>query len=204
MPKYARFKEIRREKLLTPDEQNALSSAPNQRTLLGLRDYAIIKTFLNAGLRKAELLDLRVCDLQNEGQRYWLMVRSKGGNFDEQELQSERTISAIKKYLARAGHGALSGAALFKPVREKEGLPNGHLHRCAIDYMLAKYAKKAGLTKRVTAHMLRHTFGTEVYAHCHDVAITQRLLRHRSISSTMIYLHSNKDRARAVLGNIDL
>lgn len=204
MRKYRKFKELSRDKMLTPDEQAALSSAPDKSSLLGKRDYAIIKLFLNTGLRKAELLSLKVGDLKSEGGRYWLIVKSKGGTIDEQDLTSERAIESIKRYLTMAGHGDKLDEPLFKPIPKNHMSKGGYLSRRSIDKMLKKYAKDAGIQKNITAHILRHTFGSEVYANCKDLALTQRIMRHRSLNSTMIYLHSNKDRARKVLNSLDL
>lgn len=202
--KYKPFKEISREKFLTPQEASLLSSMPKKSSLIGLRDYAIIKLMLNTGLRKAEVLNLKVGDFRHEGNQYWLMVHSKGGNYEEQDLCDYRTIDAILRYLAKNGHGNNENDYLFKPIKGLSGTKNEKMHRRSIDNLLEKYAIQAGIPKRVHAHMLRHTFAVEVQALSGDLQVTARAMRHRSYQSTMKYLHTTRDRVRANLKNLSI
>jgi len=204
MTKYSKRKELARDKFLTPDECARLSSAPNKTTLQGLRDYAILKVFLNCGLRKQELIDLKVKDFCNEGTSWWFIVQSKGGTTDEQDIMNDRTIQAVQRYLQRAGHGLDADAPLFQPLKNRVRTDEKKINRRSIDYLVKRYAKKAEITKNITAHTLRHTFGTEFQVITGDIKSTQAAMRHRSLSSTMIYLHTNRDRVKRGLSQMNL
>jgi site-specific recombinase XerD len=201
---YKKVNEISRDKFLTPDECARLCSAPKKNSLIGVRDYAILKTFLNCGLRKAELIKLKVEDFCRQGENYWLVVQSKGGTVDEQDIMNNRVIDSIMKYLKMAGHGDQPKAPLFKPVKNRGRRKDGSLHRRSIDFMIKKYAKEAEIDKNVTAHTLRHTFGTELQTLQGDIKVTQKAMRHRQLNSTMRYLHTDRNRVKKGLEKMNL
>ena len=201
---YKKLKEISRDKFLTPDECARLCSAPKKSSLIGIRDYAILKVFLNCGLRKTELIKLRVKDFCRQGENYWLVVHSKGGTIDEQDIMNDRTISSIQKYLKTAGHADQIDEPLFQAVKGRVKTKDKILSRRSVDYLVHKYAKQAGIGKRISAHTLRHTFGTELQALTGDIKTTQKGMRHRALSSTMIYLHTDRDRVKRGLSKMNL
>ena len=201
---YKKTKEISRDRFLTPDECARLCSAPKKNSLIGVRDYAILKVFLNCGLRKNELIQLRVKDFCRQGENYWLVVHSKGGTIDEQDIMSDRTIGAIQKYLKMAGHADQPEDPLFQATKGMGRRKDKTLHRRAIDFLVIKYAKEAQIGKRVPAHTLRHTFGTELQALTGDIKTTQKAMRHRNLNSTMIYLHTDRDRVKRGLSKMNL
>jgi len=65
--------------------------------------------------------------------------------------------------------------------------------------MVKRYAVKAGLDQGVHPHTLRHTFGTHFYNQTHDIRMTQKMLGHSALSSTMIYTHIIDDDAEAAM-----
>ena len=201
---YKKAKEISRDKFLTPDECARLCSAPKKNSLIGVRDYAILKVFLNCGLRKAELINLRVKDFARQGENYWLVVHSKGGTIDEQDIMNDRTILSIQKYLKMAGHADQPDEPLFQTSKKRAKKKNRIMNRRSIDYLVKKYIKEAQVGKKVTAHTLRHTFGTELQALTGDIKTTQKAMRHRSLNSTMIYLHTDRDRVKRGLSKMNL
>lgn len=198
------IKELSRDKFLTPEECARISSAPARNSLLGLRDYAIIKVLLNCGLRKQELINLRVKDFHREGQNYWLVVHSKGGSVDEQDIMSYKTVEAIRKYLSRAPHSDNLDEPLFQPIGKRAKTNEKKLSRRSIDHLITKYAKKAGINKNVHPHTLRHTFGTELQAMQGDIKVTQKGMRHKNLTSTMIYLHTDRERVKKGLERVNL
>ena len=204
MKQFNTLKELSRDRFLTPNECARLCSGPNKASLLGLRDYAILKIFLNCGLRKQEIIDLKVKDFHQEGNNFWLIVHSKGGTIDEQDIMNDRTIGAIQKYLRKSGHAEDPEAPLFQPIKGKAKTESKKLNRRSVDFMLAKYVKKAGILKKVSPHTLRHTFGTEFQALTGDIKATQRAMRHRALTSTMIYLHTDRDRVKRGLAQMNL
>ena len=193
---YKSRQKLTRDKFLNRYEIKKFLGAIDQRTKLGMRDFAILKVFLHTGLRKAELLNLKISDLQQEDDRFYFRVKSKGGNIDEQPLEDDDTIKAIDKYLDQWGHGEDPHDPLFISNRKLRHGKVSRLSRNACDFLVKKYAKKAKLKKNVHPHTLRHTFGSAFAAQNKDIVLTREALRHRSITSTSIYTHAEEDRIR--------
>lgn len=193
-----------RTQYLNVEEVALLCGAPNRKTLLGARDFAILKTFLNTGLRRNELINLKVDDLRHDENGYYLIVHSKGGTTDEQLIGSEETVEAIKKYMTWSGHDKSKLAPIFQPIAWRTKTESKKINRQSLDFMIKKYAKKVGIYRKISCHTLRHTFGTEYYAITKDIVITQRAMRHRSITSTSIYVHADDSRVRQGLERMHL
>ena len=143
-----KIKELSRERFLTPDECARLCSGPRKNSLLGIRDYAILKVFLNCGLRKAELIDLKVKDFCHQGENYWFVVHSKGGDIDEQDIMNYNVIEAVHKYLSKAGHIGNAEDPLFQPIKGRVRTPEKKLSRRSVDFLIKKYARKAGIDRK--------------------------------------------------------
>ena len=195
---------LTQDKWLTELEVKKLLKQPDKRYLLGMRDFAILKIFLNCGLRKAELINLDVKDYHKEGISTWLSVHSKGGYVMDQPINDFSTNSAIKKYLKSGKHGDDPNAPLFQSLQGKGILSGQRTHRIVIEYLTNKYAIQAGIKKHVHAHMLRHTFGTHFFNATKDLVTTQKAMRHKSGNSTMIYLHSDKTQVLKGLKELNL
>jgi len=204
MANYKPLKELSRDRFLTPDECARFCSAPRKNSLLGIRDYAIIKVFLNCGLRKMELVNLKVRDFCRQGDNYWFVVHSKGGDIDEQDIMNYRVIEAVQKYLSKSGHANKPEEPLFQPLPNKIKTESKKLSRRSIDHLVKKYGRVAGITKDLHTHTLRHTFGTELQTLTGDIKVTQKAMRHKSLNSTMIYLHTNRDRVKRGLSQLNL
>ncbi len=204
MGNYQQVKELSRDKFLTPDECARLCSGPKKNSLLGIRDYAILKVFLNCGLRRVELIRLKVKDFCRQGENYWFIVHSKGGEVDEQDIMNPRTIDAVQKYLSKSGHGDQPDEPLFQPIPGRAKTPSKELCRTSIQRLVKKYTRSAGINKDVHVHTLRHTFGTELQSLQGDIKVTQKAMRHKNLNSTMIYLHTNRDRVKKGLAQLNL
>jgi integrase/recombinase XerD len=178
---------------LTVDEVAALVAAPGEDgTPVALRDRAILETLYGAGLRISELVGLDVDDVDlEEGS-----VRALGKGARERVVPLGRyAVRALGGYLVR-GRPALasgrSGPALFLNQR------GGRLTRQGSTNIIKAMAKRAGIRKRVTPHMLRHSFATHMLEGGADVRVVQELLGHASVSTTQIYTLVTKDRLREV------
>jgi len=183
---------LRQDDFLTIDEAKKLYKAVDKRYVKGMRDYAILKVYLNCGLRKSELIGLTVGDYHKENGIAWLSVKGKGGQILDQMFNSSTTIKAIDKYLKTAGHKDNLKTPLFRAIGKGKVSTDRGIQRTAIDFMLNKYAKKAKLQKHLHCHMLRHTFGSAFFKQTGNIITTQQALRHKSGSATLIYLHSDK------------
>jgi integrase/recombinase XerD len=175
---------------LTVDEVGKLLAVPTDAQPAGLRDRAMLEVLYGAGLRISELVGLDVDDVDlEEGS-----VKVMGKGSKERVVPLGRFASrAVSNYLARARPSLArerSGGALFLNQR------GGRLTRQGADLALKAAATRAGLRKRITPHMLRHSFATHLLEGGADVRVVQELLGHASLSTTQIYTLVTGERLR--------
>ncbi len=139
-----------------------------------LRDKAILEMFFSTGLRVSELANLKKDHVDLKKNEF--SVRGKGEKIRVVFL-SDRAKSAVKKYLEKENIGLATSELLF-PVTPR-----------SIQRMIKKCAIKAGITKKVTPHILRHAFATDLLQNGADLRSVQALLGHANISTTQIYTH---------------
>jgi integrase/recombinase XerD len=171
-------------------EVEAILNAPGEADPAGIRDRAILETLYGAGLRISELVGLDVDELDlDEGS-----VRVMGKGSKERMVPLGRfAVTALEDYLTRARPvlaGSRSGAALFLNQR------GGRLTRQGITKVLKGAAFRAGVTKRVTPHTLRHSFATHLLEGGADVRVVQELLGHATLATTQIYTLVTGERLR--------
>jgi len=177
---------------LTVAELEALLTAPDTSTPLGLRDRAIIEVLYAAGLRVSELasLDIRDVDLDQAQVR----VMGKGSK-ERIGLLGRPAVHAVRAYL-QAGRPSLLGkqptAALWLNNR------GGRLTVRGVALVLSKASKQAGIQTPVSPHVLRHTFATHLLDGGADLRVVQELLGHADLATTQIYTHVSQSRAREV------
>ncbi len=190
--------------VITHDELRRLMNAPDDGSLTALRDKAILELLFSTGLRVAELCSLsRDIDLTAEE----FTVRGKGDKVRLVFLSPEAR-TAVKRYLdARKD----MGDALFVEISEralkasssgkkKDGKDAGDtpLTTRSVQRIIKKYAIKAGIPKRVTPHMIRHCFATDLLSNGADIRSVQMLLGHADISTTQIYTHVTDSQLKQV------
>jgi integrase/recombinase XerC len=152
------------------------------------RDRAILELFYTAGLRVGELTQLKLPDLDlNEA---WVRVVGKGRK-ERLIPVGQRAIEAVKKYLSvrpevrpQPGHEAY----LFLGERGRA------IHPSVITLNLKQYALQVGVGKKLSPHVLRHTFATHLLNGGADLRGIQELLGHASLSTTQKYTHINLDK----------
>src|SRR3989344_668339 len=165
--------------------------APDEADLRRLRDKAILETLFSTGLRLAELCALpRYINLD----RGEISIRGKGGKIRLVYI-SDDAKSALKNYLAKRDD---ADEALFvsfggnPAMKSKKVL--GRITPRAVERLVVRYAKKAGVTDRVTPHMLRHLFATDLLLNGADIRSVQELIGHANIATTPVYTNlTNKE-----------
>ncbi|HXF57095.1 MAG TPA: site-specific tyrosine recombinase XerD [Actinomycetota bacterium] len=175
---------------LRVEEVERMLAAPSPGDPAGLRDRALLETLYGAGLRISELVGMDVDDVDLEGS----FVRVLGKGSRERVVPLGRFARrALEAYLTR-GRPALatprSGPALFLNQR------GGRLTRQGAAKILARAAARAGIRKRVTPHMLRHSFATHLLEGGADVRVVQELLGHATLTTTQVYTLVTADRLR--------
>jgi len=167
-------------------QARALLEAPDASTLAGLRDRAMLATLLYHGLRRAELCELRLVDLQDRRGVRHLQVHGKGRKIRYVPLHPAAA-GAIAAYLDAADHGDDKAAPLFRPVSNNARgaraiTPDG------VYKVLAKYASAVGIVvDGFGPHALRATAATNALEHDADIAKVQQWLGHANISTTRMY-----------------
>lgn len=169
--------------LITENELHRLMSAPDIATVPGLRDKALLELFFSTGLRVSELCSLnRDLDLSRDE----FSIRGKGEKIRVVFLsptakQALRDYEKKRKDLDEAlfvQYGKASGSA--KELR---------LTPRSVERLVKKYAIKAGITRKVTPHVIRHSFATDLLQNGADLRSVQALLGHANIATTQVYTH---------------
>lgn len=157
--------------LLDKNDLEKLLAVPNGENLSDLRDKAILETFFSTGLRISELISLPRESIEKKEE---ISVRGKGGKIRVVFLSS-RARETIAKYLKKDVENVTD--KLF-PVTPR-----------LIQRMIRRYAIKAGIAKKVSPHVLRHAFATDLLQNGADLRSVQAMLGHANISTTQIYTH---------------
>lgn len=139
------------------------------------RDSAIVHVLAFGGLRVGEVCHLELEDIEFE--RNILHVRSGKGDKDREVVIEERTRAAIDRYLTERTLAGEGTTRLF---------PVGPV---TVERLIRKAAVRAGIPRRVTPHMLRHTLATALLSRGCDIRYIQKLLGHSSVATTQIYTH---------------
>ena len=170
--------------LISEVELSRLLSSPNGTGLKDLRDKAILELLFSTGLRVSELCSLtNDIDLTSPE----MSIRGKGGKVRVVFI-SDDARNAVKKYLAARKD---MSDALFVQVENdtKKKKEVGHLTRRSVERIVKQHAIKAGISKKVTPHVIRHSFATDLLGNGADIRSVQMMLGHSSISTTQIYAH---------------
>lgn len=177
---------------LTLSEVESLLGAVDLTTPAGLRDRAILETFYSTGMRRAELINLQLDDL-NRGDQL-IMIRQGKGRKDRVVPIGERALEWIEKYVSdsRPQLIAASTGTLFLTT-----LGNA-FHPCVLTALVRGYLTAIGITRRGSCHMIRHTTATLMLEGGADLRSLQTLLGHESLNTTQIYTHVTIKRLREV------
>lgn len=173
---------------LTHDEvERLLNVIPADSSPQHMRDYAIIELLFSSGLRVSELVGLNRDHINTTRREF--TVRGKGQK-DRPIFISSRAARAIDEYCATRND---SLPALFLNYsRNNNTDSSGNYRRLSsrsIQRMIEKYARLAGITKRVTPHTMRHSYATDLLMNGADIRSVQSMLGHSDISTTQVYTH---------------
>ncbi len=168
---------------LTEGEVERLLAAPRLDTPEGLRDRAMLELLYATGLRVSELTGLRRDQVSLA--RGVVRVTGKGGR-ERLVPIGEEALHWLRRYLEEARPALVAG-------RESEHLfptrRSGAMTRQGFWQRIRRYARAAGIGRKVSPHTLRHAFATHLLDHGADLRVVQLLLGHRDLSTTQIYTH---------------
>jgi integrase/recombinase XerD len=177
--------------LLGQGDVMALLAAPERDTPRGLRDAAMLLTLYAAGLRVSELVGLRVADVDLRGG--FVSVLGKGGKRRVVPLDGT-ACNAIELYRqqVRPLWARPTEPRLFLTSRRKPMTRQGFWK------LIRAHGRAAGITKRLTPHVIRHSFATHLLQGGADLRAVQAMLGHADIGTTQIYTHVTGDHVRAM------
>jgi len=170
--------------LISPTELERLMKAPDCTTPTGLRDRAILELLFSTGLRISELCNLSIDDVDLTRDEF--SVRGKGDKIRVVFL-SDNAKRSIQKYLA--GRKDMDDALFIQYGKKTKNAKELRLSPRAVQRTLKACAIKAGITRKVTPHVIRHSFATDLLRNGADLRSVQALLGHAHIGTTQIYTH---------------
>lgn len=178
--------------ILTLREVEELLEQPDLKTPLGIRDRAMLETLYATGIRVSELTQLSIHQVNLEGG--YALIYGKGSKERIVPLGSE-AIQWITHYVQGVRTGLLRGKespSLFLG-RSGKGMSRQRFWKS-----LKGYGQKAGIRKRMSPHLLRHSFASHLLERGADLRSVQMLLGHADISTTQIYTHVTGERLKKV------
>ena len=171
------------------NELEELFDACDLGTTLGIRDRAILEVFYSSGIRVSELVNIKKSDISGKEMR----IFGKG---------SKERIVYLGEYALEAINNYLNNSYPELNVSDSEYLflnNNGNkLTTRGVRYILDKIIEKTSVNKKISPHMLRHSFATHLLNEGCDILSVQELLGHESLSATAIYTHVTTDRLKEV------
>ena len=181
-------------KVLTEQEVKALLEAPDLSTAEGLRDRALLEMLYATGMRVSEAVTVKIAGV-NLALRYVIAF----GKGSKERIVPLGSVAGeyLQRYLEEARNtfltdGQTDPGILFLAL-------GGHgLSRQRVWEIIRRYGSLAGIRKKLSPHMLRHSFATHLLDNGADLRSVQEMLGHADISTTQIYTHLTNKRLRAV------
>jgi integrase/recombinase XerD len=179
-------------KSLTMSDVDRLLQPPATEDPRAVRDQAILEVMYASGLRASELSSLKLENINFESG--FLRVIGKG-NKERIVPIGRQALERLKFYLDRMRPKLVrphTPSALFLSNRGRQ------LNRATLWQLVSRSAKRAGVSKHVSPHMLRHSFATHLLENGADLRVIQEMLGHADISTTQVYTHVDSQRLKSV------
>lgn len=193
--KLPRDKKERLVKFLSLEQAEKLLEAPETTHVQGLRDRALLETLFSTGLRVAELvaLDRRQIAEGMGAEGFELGIIGKG-NHPRTVYFSRRALEWLERYIQSRSdtHDAL----FIRLAGPKQA--SARLTTRAVELILEKYSRRAGIPVIATPHTLRHSFATDLLNKGADLRTVQEFLGHQHIATTQVYTHVTNKRLKDI------
>ncbi|MBN1794690.1 MAG: site-specific tyrosine recombinase XerD [Candidatus Omnitrophica bacterium] len=179
---------------LSQDEVARLLSQPNTHKKKGVRDRALLELLYASGLRVSEAVNLRLEHINTEAG--FIRCQGKGGRERIVPI-GKMALRYLRMYLDGArpyflkGHGGTIREMFISQLGRK-------ISRQSIWKIIKKYAREAGIRKKIMPHTLRHSFATHLLERGADLRVVQEMLGHADISTTQIYTHVDRERLKSI------
>ncbi len=178
---------------LTLPEVERLLRAPNVRRAQGTRDQAMMELMYATGLRATEVTTLKLSSLNFQDG----IVRIMGKGSKERIVpMGRKSRESVRRYMAETRpEWTAPGSSVEALFVTRQGKP---MSRQSVWAILKKYAKASGIRKKISPHILRHSFATHLLENGADLRVVQELLGHADIVTTQIYTHMDKSRLKGI------
>ena len=173
------------------NELEELFMVPDTNTSLGQRDLLLLEMLYATGVRVGELVNIKVKDI-DMGRRNIIILGK--GNKERYVTYGEYCEDILKQYLSD-GYILLNKTGSDYLFLNNNG---GNLTERGVRYILDELIKKTSINKKISPHMIRHSFATHLLNEGCDLLTVQKLLGHESIKATQVYTHVTTDRLREV------
>jgi len=194
-----RKKRSERNKPISKDIAYNLLRSIDQSTWIGRRNYLIISMLWGLGLRLNELTSLKVKSFEPDHGKRTGLLRVKGKNRRQRALfVVDKLYDTLIGYLDDPQFSNKKNAPLF-PVKKGTAISHDRVQR-----MIKEYCSEANIKERVTPHVLRHSFATEMYHQNVPLSAIQSMLGHSNIAETSIYIHVSDQFQRQALEFISI
>ena len=171
---------------LEEDELERFRRAPlNTDGIIGLRDKAMIEMLFSTGMRVGELSRLKMDQINLKRDEF--TVKGKGSKHRVVFLSTDAK-RAVQNYIRARGDVSPFLFVGHDRAKVSRGA-SGPLTPRSIQRIVEKYATEAGITKKITPHVLRHTYATDLLRNGADIRSVQAMLGHESITTTQVYTH---------------
>lgn len=183
---------------LTREEVRLLRDAPAAKTVKGQRDLAILDVCLFAWLRREEVADLQVEHLRQDGGRWWLVFRGKGGKTRRVKV-ADPVYRSLTRWLKASGRAlGESTGPLFVGVNKAGRLTGKPISADDVSRLVAEYGHRAALSpltgpNRLTPHDLRRTGARCAYDNGAPLLLIRDQLGHASVETTQRYIGAHQD-----------
>ncbi len=168
--------------VLTQAEAETVLSQPDSEDPLGIRDRAILETLYSTGMRRMELINLKLYDIDID--RGTIMIRQGKGKKDRMIPIGDRALAWIDKYLTEVRPELVAGlddGVLYLTNLSEPFTPN------RLTQLVRNYVQAAEIGKTGACHLFRHTMATLMLEHGADIRFIQEMLGHADVSTTQIY-----------------
>ncbi len=175
--------------ILTVEEVTNLLSQPSTKNNKGVRDKAMLELLYATGMRVSELISLRLSDVHLQ---FDYIECTDNGKTRIIPIEHQAKM-ALSNYIYKVRPVLCDDSEyLFSNVK------GGQMSRQGFWKIIKGYAKKAGIDKDITPHMIRHSFASHMVNNGADIRAVQEMLGHSDISSTQVYLKNKKNRLKEV------
>jgi len=170
--------------VLSAEEADRIMNQPDLTDVLGVRNRAILELFYSAGIRRSELMNLKVFDLDLD--RGSIVIREGKGHKDRIVPIGERAVVWVSKYIAEVRPWLARVPDLGYVFLAYHG---DQVSQSFLSAMVHNYIEQAGIGKKGSCHLFRHACATLMLENGADIRFIQTMLGHRTLEATEIYTH---------------